>query len=410
MMKKTHKKFLAALAVLLTVLTLLPSAVFAAVSYPKHENYVADDAGILDENTISEIRDTNKKLAGDIQMTIAVCTVNNTYGEDIGTYARNLFTEWKLGEGILILIAKDDNNYYFVPSVGVEDILPNETIASIRDEYFEADFADGQYSRAVKKVVTRLYNTLVAGVSARNAAAAEAAEAAETNTENAEEKGTPAGNAIVTFFKVILWIVILAAVLFIAVFVWAMFNDDVAALLQKYIFQRKSGGRSPAPQDFYDERLYGSRNPNPQARRRPNPNPNAPRPNQNGRAYPQNSAYPANSPNRYPQQGGYYQQNGYPANPNRSAPAQQQTYGNSTGYGYPQQPYGNGYSQQPQGYPRQQNPNRQTTYPQQSYGTYGYPQQQPNGQNPNLNRSNSGGSQNSPDNDATVQFNIPRRN
>ena len=62
-------------------------------------------------------------------------------------------------------------------------------------------------------------------------------EAADADTE---EKGTPAGNAIVGFFKFLLWVVIIAAVLFVGVFVWAMFNEDVAALLQKYIFRRKN--------------------------------------------------------------------------------------------------------------------------------------------------------------------------
>ena len=143
------------------------------------------------------------------------------------------------GEGVLILIAKEDNNYFFVPSTGVEDILSNEEIASIRDEYFEGDFANGTYERAVHKVVMKLKNVLVAGVEARAAAAEAEADAAESEEKTTEEKGTPAGNAIVTFFKIILWLVIIAILLFVGLFVWAMFNEDVAALMQKYIFRRK---------------------------------------------------------------------------------------------------------------------------------------------------------------------------
>ena len=416
---KTNKHFFAAFAVFLVVLTILPSAVLAA-GFPKHQNYIADDADILTEQTINDIKDTNKNLAGDVQLTIAVCTVKTTNGEDIATYARNLFSEWKLGEGILILIAKDDNNYYFVPSVGVEDILTNEEIASIRDEYFEGDFSNGTYDRAVKKVVTKLKTTLVAGVQAR-ASAADAAAGEETG--ETEEKGTPAGNAIVTFFKVILWIVIIAAILFVGIFVWAMFNDDVAAILQKFIFRRKNTGRSGSTQNFYDERLYGNRNPNMQrpqmqGQRRPNPNPNG-YPARNGygnNGYPvqqQNSGYLGDgrtypgqgyAPNGYPAQQGYPQQNygnrgGYPAqgqygqyqnNPNMQQ--RPQTMNPNYGYGYPQQ------GQNPQ---MQQNGG---AYYQQ--GQQGYPQQ---GQNPNYNnRQGYGGQQNM--NDATVQFNIPRRN
>ena len=126
---KTNKIFIAFLAVLLVMFTLLPSAVFAA-GFPKHQNYIADEAGILTEELIREIRDTNKNLQGDVGYTIAVCTVNTLGGTDIADYARDLFENWKLGEGILVLIAKEDKNYFFVPSIGLEEILTNEEIAA----------------------------------------------------------------------------------------------------------------------------------------------------------------------------------------------------------------------------------------------------------------------------------------
>ena len=253
---KTYKNFFAAFAVFLVVLLLLPTTVLAA-SYPKHQNYVADEAEILTEETISMIKDTNKVLMGDYQLTIAVCTVKTTGSEDIGTYARNLFSSWKLGEGILLLLANEDDKYYFVPSVGMEDILTAEVLASVRDEQLEADFASGARDRAVYKTVVSLKSKLSAGM-ANRAAQQAAADAAETETESAEEKGTTLGSIIVGFFKFLLWLVIIAIVLFVGVFVWAMFNDDVAAILQKLIFKRKNNGRPS--QNFYDERIYGSRN------------------------------------------------------------------------------------------------------------------------------------------------------
>lgn len=431
---KTYKKFYAAFAVILVVLTLIPQAVFAA-GFPKHENYVADAADILSEETINLIKDTNKTLSGDVQLTIAVCTVASTEGKDIADYARDLFSEWKLGEGVLLLLAKDDNNYYFVPSTGVEDILTNEAISTIRDKYFEADFSNGTYERAVQKAVMMLKTTLIAGVEAR-AAAAEA-EAAEQESENpSEEKGTPAGNAIVTFFKVILWIVIIAALLFVGLFVWAMFNEDVAALFQKFIFRRNRGGTryNAQQQPMYDDRLYGNRSmpQRPaQGQRRPNPNGSY----GNG-GYPANAGYLGDGrssrqgygPNGYPQQQMQGQPNyargGYPAqgqymtqNPNmQQRPYPQQQMPQNQGYGYPQQNgyTNNGYAQQGQ-YP-QQNP--YGGQPNNGYyaqgGQQGYPQQTP--QNPygqpvqqqNYNNHPGYGAQQN-NNDATVQFNIPRR-
>lgn len=399
---KTYKKFIAALTVLMVLFTLIPQAVFAA-GFPKHENYVADEAGILSEDTIKLIKDTNKALAEDVKLTIAVCTVSSTNGEDIAEYASKLFTEWKLGEGILILIAKDDNNYHFVPSTGIEDILSNDEIAAIRDEYFEGDFSNGVYERAVMKVVNKLKNTLIAGVQAREAAEAAAKQEDAENAENTEKKGTTVGSVIVGFFKTILFIVLFLVILFVAVFVWAMFNDDVAALLQKFIFRRNQN-RSRAPQNYYDERLYGNAAPRQSAaRRRPNPNnpnnPNAPRPanyRQNG--YPQQNPYGNGYPVQNPYGNGYGQQNPYGT---QNGYQQQNTYGN--GYsgqnpygaqnGYQQQnPYGNGYQQQQGGYVGQQNNN---------YA----------GQNQYNRNAGSYSAGNIPQNDGekTVQFNIPRR-
>lgn len=67
---------------------------------------------------------------------------------------------------MLLLIAKDDKNYYFVQSVGVESVLTNDVLKSIRDEYLEEDFEAGDINRGVNKCVTKLKNVLTAGIPA----------------------------------------------------------------------------------------------------------------------------------------------------------------------------------------------------------------------------------------------------
>lgn len=424
---KTYKKnFIAVFAVILVMVLLLPSAVLA--EFPKHQNYIADEAGILTEDVIRELRDINKNLAGDYGLTIAVCTVNTIGDSDIAEYARQLYSSWKLGKGVLVLIAKDDNNYYFVPSADMEDILTNEVLASVRDSYFEEDFSSHTYERAVHKIAIKLKSILLAGMQERaakeeaeaNRAAEESAAAAET-----EEKGTTVGSVIVGFFKVILWLVILAVILFIAVFVWAMFNEDVAAILQKLFFRRNAANRQKTQQNYYDDRLYGNRtNPNPQqrpgnAQRRPMPNGYL-GDGRNQGGYPQNGGYPA--------QGQYQQYQQQPMNSRGAYPQQNGGYPMQGQYQqYPHQPMNNrgGYPQQNGGYPAQgqyqQYPQQPVNpqYPQQNYGQQtgysggqqGYPQQNPAnrygnpayGQVPQQNRAPM---QNG---DATVQFNIPRR-
>ncbi len=419
-----NRIFLRMFVLTLTVLMLLPVTV-AAAKYPKPENFVADDADILSESVINMIRDTNRDLLKDYGMTIAVCTVGTVGGVDIATYAQELYKEWKLGEGVLIVIAKDDKNYYFIPSVGVQDILTNEDFTSVRDNYFEADFNNGSYENAIYKSVPKFENLMISGIQNKKAEEkkAEQAEAeanGETEGENAEEKGTTVGSVITGFFKFLLWAAIIVAVLIILLFVGALFNDDLAVIFRKYILRKNDDVRPISTPDFYDERLYGGRpNPNNGQRGRPQEQ-NQRRPNPNG--YPQNGNYP-NNPYGYNNQPRGYLGDGRNNRPNPN-------YNPNNGYSY----------NHPQGYPQNNGPygNRPMNG---NYGNGQYPQNRPmNGGNPNYNPQNSGrpangngsynnynNNYNNPNrnnrpgygnpqnagannNDATVQFNIPRRN
>ncbi|MGN1410329.1 MAG: TPM domain-containing protein [Eubacteriales bacterium] len=332
-MKSENTKLSLAARFLLIFLSavMLSIPVFAA-SYPKPQNNVADEAGVLSESTIRAIQTANKTLEIDTGCTIAVCTVDTTGDTDIAEYARGVFKEWKLGEGVLLLIAKNDENYYFVQSVGVEKVLSNETLETIRDEYLEEDFASGNIDRGVNKCVTKLKNELTAGI---NAASAEE----NTDENKSEEKGTTAGSVIVGFFKAILYIILIAIVLFVAFFIYAMFNDDAAAILQKYIFRR--GQPQKMPEEYYDERLYGRpsnangsqrRNPNqrnlPQGQRRQLPPSNQPRLKapQNQTQYQNHNSNGMSANQRRQNTGNYNYQNNQQRNTNRSQNRNQEQY------------------------------------------------------------------------------------
>lgn len=338
----------ARILLIITVITLTALPVLAA-TYPKPKNNVADEAGVLSESTIRAIETANKTLELDTGTTIAVCTVDTTGETDIAEYARGVFKEWKLGEGVLLLIAKDDKNYYFVQSVGVESVLTNDVLKSIRDEYLEADFEAGDINRGVNKCVTKLKNVLTAGLPA--------ASTSDTSTDaaNTEPKGTTFGSVIAGFFKVILWIVLIAVVLVIAFFVLAMYNEDAAALFRKYILRKPDNRRMP--EEYYDERLYGdprrrqNRNPNrlPQGQNQPRLRAPEDRYSQGDNRYNYNS-----QPRRRPQNGQYgqdrrprnnstqYNNQGYNRNPNRQRSNSSQNYSQN---GYSQNYSQNNYSQ-----------------------------------------------------------------
>ncbi len=271
-MKNTVHKFklrvaVLALAILLTALT-LP----ALADFPKPDNFVADSAAALAENTVHSIKKSNENLREDYGAVVAVCTVKNTGDMSLAEYARAVFKDWKMGDGVLLLIVTDEPTYYFVQSEGIEGILTNEQLKTVRSDYLEPDFAIGQIDRGVNKTVTKLTSLIQSGL---------AKKAAEEKEKADESNGTLAGRIIVTVLKVILWTAIIAVALFAILFVLALFNDDVAEIMRKYIFARgKKKTVSRLPDDYYDERLYGRSLPE---RTR---NGNAPRPQRAPESYP----------------------------------------------------------------------------------------------------------------------------
>ncbi len=243
-------------ALLFAVLTLA-----VAADYPKPENYVADSASVLAESTVRSIRKSNETLLKDYGAVVAICTVKNTGDTPIAEYARAIFAEWKMTDGVLLLISVEANDYYFIQSAGLEGIITNEQLQIVRNDYLEPDFGTGNIERGVNKTATKLTTLIQSGIQKR------AEEEKNAAAEN--DGGTAAGRVIVTILKVILWVVLIAVALFAVLFVTALFNDDVAELMRKYIFAREKKNTYRVPDTHYDERLYGGREPERVRRERP---------------------------------------------------------------------------------------------------------------------------------------------
>ena len=272
MTKKTNLSRIISAILVIVMIGAMATAAMAA--YPKADEFVADEAGVLSESTIRQIKKTNKDLDDAVGAIIAVCTVKTTDGVDIAEYARGLFTEWKMGEGVLLLIAAEDKNYYIVQSTGIDDSITNDDLTAIRDGYLEEDFASGNIDGGVIKTVSKLATELESGLEDASQSGGEGDE--DTEDDEEEKKGTTFGTVLVTILKVILYIALFALAAFVILFVVAMFNDDAAALLQKYVFRR--GKSNPAVnQSYYDERLYGNRRSNGQQQRSSQQRPSQPR-------------------------------------------------------------------------------------------------------------------------------------
>lgn len=233
------------LSLVLAILFVTP--VFAA--YPTGSDNIYDGPDALSESTERQIKKVNAESKSGA--TISVCVVPGTDGMSIADYATGLFTAWKLGEGVLIVIDTSAPDYYLIQSSGIESKITTADLESVRDNYLEPDFNTGNIDSAVSKAVTKLSIDMSSRLAPSPA-----------DEQAKQEPGGPTfGSVIGTIFKVILILVLIVLVIFGILFVIALFNDDVAAILRKYVFDRfrKNKPASHVPSSDYDERLYGNR-------------------------------------------------------------------------------------------------------------------------------------------------------
>ncbi len=327
--------------ILVATLFLLALPVFAA---PKHTDYISDPDGILSDTTVAAIKENNETLFRDNEVRIAVCVVDGTEGDTISDYSRNLFTSWGMSDGVLLVLDMSIPTYYAVQSVDIDDYLTNEALKSILDTYMEADFSTGNTDRAVMKTITALTTYMD-----ENLPPLTPVETDETTADDETEPAAPTEeepSGVVKFLKFLLWLLLILVALAVAVFVVALFNDDVGDFVRTYVF-RKGPTAQPPRNDYYDDRLYGQ----------PGRNPNNPYSQMNR---PRQSGY-----NQYDPSGDYNQQY-------RQGQPQQRRPQNQGQRGYSQNQ--NGYNQQ---YNRQYNRQYDPSYRQQ-----GYPQNPGRQQNP----------------------------
>ena len=93
-------------------------------------NYVNDFAHVLSAETQAELNDIGEQLDHKAGAQIAVVTINTLDGQDVETYASELYKQWGIGgkssnKGVLVLIAVKDHRYRTEVGYGLEPILPD---------------------------------------------------------------------------------------------------------------------------------------------------------------------------------------------------------------------------------------------------------------------------------------------
>ena len=95
------------------VLVLFLAAVAIALSFPPLTGRVVDQAGIITDQSRNELEGKLKTLEDKSGIQLVVATVRSLEGNDIETYANQLFRNWRLGEakknGVLLLVAPNEH-------------------------------------------------------------------------------------------------------------------------------------------------------------------------------------------------------------------------------------------------------------------------------------------------------------
>ncbi len=196
--------------ILLTCVLLAVASFLQAepVSQLKPTDYVNDFAHVIDQNTVSQLDDICKQIDEKAHAQIAVVTINSLDGDDIDSYAVDLFHKWGVGSkstdhGVLILLAVKDRKYRFEVGYGLEPILPDGKVGGFGREAVPF-LKNGDYSGAVSLMTSRVADVIAqdAGIQLTGNQPREPAE-----TQPATQIG-------LSFGKVIIGIIILLLFLF----------------------------------------------------------------------------------------------------------------------------------------------------------------------------------------------------
>lgn len=196
-MKHCRRPFiLSAVAALLAVLLQQPCAAAAANTAEDAMVYVSDLAHVLSDDVEASISEQSAALDALTGAQLVVVTVDFLGGETIRDYAAHLFSRLQIGDaaqnnGLLLLLATGEENYYALQGKGLESALPDAALEALLQRNLEPDFAAGNYEAGVQKTYAGLLYALenLYGIDGQGVLAAAAeAKAAQIKIEAADKQ------------------------------------------------------------------------------------------------------------------------------------------------------------------------------------------------------------------------------
>lgn len=139
---------------------LLPAAAFALV-LPPNDGYVTDGVGVLTVEEEQALETTLDAYQKETSNEIAILIIQSASGSDIADVAIDLHRRWGVGDpdkdnGILILVARADREYFISVGTGLEGAVPDIVAAGIGDRIIAPAFADGEEAAGLTEAVDAL--------------------------------------------------------------------------------------------------------------------------------------------------------------------------------------------------------------------------------------------------------------
>lgn len=149
------------LSLLIPVLFLFATNVFAYTSPGTPSGFVNDFAGMLSQEMRVQVETDIRSFEQKTGHEISVVTVPSLDGDYIENYAEKLFKEWGIGKkgadnGVLLLISRDDKKMRIEVGYGLEGALTDAESSQIIRNVLRPAFQNGDFSGGIQQAVAEI--------------------------------------------------------------------------------------------------------------------------------------------------------------------------------------------------------------------------------------------------------------
>jgi uncharacterized protein len=136
-----------------------------ALDFPALSGRAVDQAGVLTAASKSDIEAKTRALEEKSGIQLVVATVASLQGNDIETYANELFRFWKLGEakknnGVLLLVAPKERKVRIEVGYGLEGTLTDALSSVVIASAIIPRFKTGDFSGGIERGVDGIISVL----------------------------------------------------------------------------------------------------------------------------------------------------------------------------------------------------------------------------------------------------------